>query len=130
MNMRTNIMIGDNMTYGDDKMEEFQKSQTFKNLRKAMQEAIEKIKQELKEALAKLKDIAEQNELAYRQGYASIEEYFSQKAQLEYEEAQLKVKALQDEINEKLKVDKGCGSRYNNQAVFPRGNDLRPCWNW
>ena len=32
--------------------------------------------------------------------------------------------------NEKLKVDKGESSRYNNQAVFPRGNDLRPCWNW
>ena len=110
-----NNVVGDMVNAG---------KQNLADLRKAMQEAIEKIKQELKEALAKLKDIAEQNELAYRQGYKSIEDYFSQKAQLEYQEAQLKVAALQREIEEVQKLDTGgdAGAQYQKERDLVRLN--------
>ena len=94
--------------------------QNLANLRKAMQAAIEDIKQALKDALAQLKDIAEQNELAYRQGYKSVEDYFTQKAQIEYQEAQLKLDALQKEYALVSALDTGT----DESAKYQKDRDL------
>ena len=98
--------------------------QNLADLRKAMQAAIEDIKQALKDALAQLKDLAEQNDLAYQQGYKSIEDYFTQKAEIEAEEARLKVEALQEEIALVQALDTGgdAGAEYQKQRDLVKLN--------
>ena len=98
--------------------------QNLADLRKAMQAAIEDIKQALKDALAELKDLAEQNDLAYQQGYKSIEDYFTQKAEIEAEEARLKVEALQEEIALVQALDTGgdAGAEYQKQRDLVKLN--------
>ena len=73
--------------------------QSYADQRKALQAFIEDLKQTLKEAIADIKDRMEQNDLAYQQGYKSIEDYFTQKSALEYEEAQFRLQTLIAERN-------------------------------
>ena len=73
--------------------------QSYADQRKSLQAFIEDLKQTLKEAIADIKDRMEQNDLAYQQGYKSIEDYFTQKSALEYEEAQFKLQNLIAERN-------------------------------
>lgn len=81
--------------------------QNLADARKMLQAFLEGLKQQLKQALAELKDRAEQNDLAYRQGYKSIEDYFTEKAQIEYEESQFKLQALLQERNAIADLDTG-----------------------
>lgn len=81
--------------------------QSVADQRRMIQAMIEDIKQALKQALAELKDIAEQNELAYQQGYKSIKDYFTQKAEIEAEEARLKLEAAIAERDAIASLDTG-----------------------
>ncbi len=91
--------------------------QSLAEQRKMIQAMIEDIKQALKQALQELKDIAEQNELAYRQGYKSIEDYFSQKAEIEEKEALLKLEAAIAERDAIASLNTGgdAGAEYQQQ---------------
>ena len=94
--------------------------EALKENKRMLQELIEGIKQALKQALAELKDISEQNELAYKQGYKSVEDYFTQKAQLEAEEARLKLDAAQRERDAIASLDTGGDA----SAEYQKNRDL------
>lgn len=88
--------------------------------KRMLQEKLEQLKQDLKQALAELKDIAEQNELAYKQGYKSVEDYFTQKAALEAEEARLKLETAIAERNAVAQLDTGGDAN----AEYQKNRDL------
>lgn len=88
--------------------------------KRMLQEKLEQLKQDLKQALAELKDIAEKNELAYKQGYKSVEDYFTQKAALEAEEARLKLETAIAERNAVAQLDTGGDAN----AEYQKNRDL------
>lgn len=88
--------------------------------KRMLQEKLEQLKQDLKQALAELKDIAEKNELAYKQGYKSVEDYFTQKAALEAEEARLKLETAVAERNAVAQLDTGGDAN----AEYQKNRDL------
>lgn len=88
--------------------------------KRMLQEKLEQLKQDLKQALAELKDIAEKNELAYKQGYKSVEDYFTQKAALEAEEARLKLETAIAERNAIAQLDTGGDAN----AEYQKNRDL------
>lgn len=89
-------------------------------LRKALQAYLEDLKQALKQAIEELRDIAQQNELAYRQGYKSIEDYFTTKAQLEEEEARLRLETAIKERDAVAALDVGT----DESAKYQKERDL------
>lgn len=93
---------------------------SVEDARRALQAFLEELKQQLRQALAELKDRAEQNDLAYRQGYKSIEDYFTEKAQIEYEESQFKLQTLLQERNAIAGLDTGGDA----SAIYQQQRDL------
>lgn len=72
-------------------------AKAYQEDKRRIQAEIEDIKQALKEYISKLKDLQERNSLSYQQGFKSMDEYFTTKAQLEVDEAQARLDALNKE---------------------------------
>lgn len=98
---------GDTKNVTSNKVRGIPKEDT-KALNKALKEAIKQSQKELKARLAelrasledtldRLKEILEENEMKYKQGFMTIDEYYSEKARIELEEAQAKLEEAQAE---------------------------------
>lgn len=74
-------------------------AKAYQEDKRRIQAFIEDIKQSLKEYINKLKDLQEKNSLSYQQGFKSMDDYFTTKAQLEIQEAQARVDALRKEYS-------------------------------
>lgn len=74
-------------------------AKAYQEDKRRIQAFIEDIKQTLKEYINKLKDLQEKNSLSYQQGFKSMDDYFTTKAQLEIQESQARVDALRKEYS-------------------------------
>ena len=45
-----------------------------------------------------LKDLLEENEIAYKEGFASIREYYTKKADLDKQESEARLEAAKEEL--------------------------------
>lgn len=86
------------------------RKQAIKDAQKDMQEHIKGLKEALKDHIAELKETLAKNKIAFDEGFMSIREYYEQKAQIEAEEAQARLKEAQEEREWILKTP------YENQA--------------
>lgn len=72
--------------------------QSYAEQKRMIQAALEDVKSALKEYIAKLQDLQEKNSLSYQQGFKSMDDYFTAKAQLDLQEAQARLEAIDKEI--------------------------------
>lgn len=68
-----------------------------------MKQRIDELKDALKSALSDLKDTLEKNKIAFDEGFMSIKDYYTQKAEIEAQEAQLK---LQEALEERAVIER------------------------
>lgn len=86
------------------------RKQAIKDAQRDMKEHIKGLKEVLKDHISELKETLNKNKIAFDEGFMSIREYYEQKAQIEAEEAQARLKEAQEEREWILKTP------YENQA--------------
>jgi len=86
-----------------DKEDEKARNKAIQAAQKAMKAHIQGLKEQLKDHIANLKETLAKNKIAFDEGFMSIREYYTQKAQIEREEAEAK---LQEALAEKAEIEK------------------------
>ena len=73
------------------------RKKAIKDAQKAMKEHIQGLKEALKDHIAELKETLAKNKIAFDEGFMSVKDFYTQKAQLETEEARLRLEEAQAE---------------------------------
>ena len=86
---------------GSDNSKEAEKARkaAIKESQRQLKEHRERIKNILDDTLDRLKDLLEENEIAYKEGFASIREYYTKKADLDKQEAEARLEAAKEELD-------------------------------
>ena len=70
----------------------------IKDSQKELKEHIRGLREALQDHVDELKELQKQRDIAYEEGFTSIKDYFTQKAELEAEEARLRLEEAQEEL--------------------------------
>lgn len=104
----------------DDKNAAKEAKKALKEAQKALKEELQRLKEELKDKLDELKDAQERDDIAYKEGFMSMKDYFTNKALREQEEARLR---LEEAVAERDLIDKTpFESEYDRQKELHKVN--------
>lgn len=78
-------------------VDEKARKKAIQEAQKAMKEHIQGLKEQLKDHIAELKETLAKNKIAFDEGFMSIREYYTQKAQIEREEAEARLEEAKAE---------------------------------